>query len=80
MNRIAEILKNKGIEELVPNEDVLEELGMKLQTWNKIVGNKKDPDFEQVPLIAKFLNVEIEQLFPNVQSEGVRAKHGLLSA
>lgn len=80
MNRIGKILRDRGIEDLVPSQDTLDEMGMKVHTWNKIVGGKKDPDFHQVPLIAKFLGVEIEQLFPNEQAEGVRTKHGLLSA
>lgn len=65
---------------MIPSQETLDEMGMKVHTWNKIVGNKKDPEFDQVPLIAKFLGVEIEQLFPNEQAESVRAKHGLLSA
>lgn len=64
MNRIAEILKEKGIEEIIPSEDILNDMDIKIQTWNKMVANKKDPEFNQVPLIAKFLGVEIEDLFP----------------
>lgn len=64
MNRIGQILREKGIGEIIPSEEVLTEMGIKMQTWNKFAGNRKDPDFNQIPLIAKFLGVEISELFP----------------
>lgn len=80
MNRIAEILKEKGVEEIVPSEEILGQMDVKVQTWNKFVANKKDPEFHQVPVIAKFLNVEIEDLFPSHQVDVLRNKHGLMTA
>lgn len=78
MNRIGEILKEKGINEITPSDDILSEMGIKIHTWNKIVTNKKDPQFFQAPIIAKMLNVEIEDLFPKGIKENVKAKHGLI--
>jgi transcriptional regulator with XRE-family HTH domain len=79
MNRIGQILREKGIGEIVPSEEVLNELGIKMQTWNKFAGNRKDPDFHQIPLIAKFLGVEIEDLFVKDQAENVTSKHRLIT-
>jgi transcriptional regulator with XRE-family HTH domain len=80
MNRIAEILREKGVEEIVPSEEILNQMEVKVQTWNKFVANKKDPEFHQVPIIARFLNVEIEDLFPRPTAEALRKKHGLVIA
>jgi hypothetical protein len=80
MNRIAEILKEKGINELTPNDELLADMEIKLHTWNKIVGNKKDPEFFQIPIIAKILQVEIEELFPRKEIESLKSKQRFVSA
>jgi DNA-binding XRE family transcriptional regulator len=80
MNQIAAILKNRGIEDLAPNQKTLVELGVKLHTWNKWVHNKKDPEMWQLPIIARFLDCEIEDLFPAPENKTLRAKHGLITA
>jgi hypothetical protein len=80
MNRISAILKARGIEELAPEQKILDELDIKIHTWNKWVGNKKDPEMWQLPIIAQFLDVDITELFPAVQDQSIRAKHGLLTA
>lgn len=80
MNRIAEILNAKGIGEMIPAEHILDELQIKTQTWNKFVANKKDPEFFQLPIIARFLGVEIEDLFPNAPDKSVLQKHGMQTA
>lgn len=77
MNRIAEILKEKGITEMIPSDEILRELDIRFQSWNKFVSKKKDPNFFQIPIIAKFLGVEIKDLFPE-RSESLRSKHGFL--
>jgi ASC-1-like (ASCH) protein len=78
MNRIAEILKEKGIENILPSEIILNEMDIKMQTWNKFVGNKKDPEFTQIPIIARFLSVDIEKLFPAAEKENRLSKHGFI--
>ncbi len=80
MNQIGAILKERGIEELSPDQKTLDELGVKLHTWNKWVRNTKDPEMWQLPIIARFLDVEITDLFPVVKDKSIRAKHGLISA
>lgn len=80
MNRIAAILKSRGIEELAPEQKILDELQVKLHTWNKWVHNKKDPEMWQLPIVARFLDVEIPELFPAEKDTSIRAKHGLISA
>lgn len=62
MNRISQILKEKGISELKPSKEVLDRLGVKIHTWNKWVDNEKDPELAQLPAIADFLNVPVTDL------------------
>lgn len=71
MNRIAQIIKEKGIEEIRPSQAVLEKLGVKIHTWNKWVENKIDPELVQLPVIADFLNCTVADL---IHQEPV--KHG----
>lgn len=80
MNQLKAILKNRGIEELAPDQKILDELDVKLHTWNKWVNNKKDPEMWQLPIIARFLDCEITDLFPTEISQSLKAKHGLLTA
>ena len=80
MNRIGAILKQRGIEDLAPNQKILEELDIKLHTWNKWVHAKKDPEMWQLPIIARFLDCEIIELFPAPEDRSIRAKHGLITA
>jgi hypothetical protein len=80
MNRIAAILKSRGVEQLAPDQKILDELEIKLHTWNKWVNNKKDPEMWQVPIVARFLDVEISDLFPLEASQSLKAKHGLITA
>ena len=80
MNQIGAILKQRGIVELAPDQKILEELDIKLHTWNKWVHNKKDPEMWQLPIIARFLDVDILELFPAPADKSIKAKHGLLTA
>lgn len=80
MNRIGAILKDRGIEDMAPSQKILEELDIKLHTWNKWVHSKKDPEMWQLPIIARFLDVEITDLFPTAPDQSIRAKHGLITA
>lgn len=80
MNRISEILQERQIEDMAPNDQLLQEMEIKIHTWNKWVGNKKDPEFFQIPIISKFLGCEIEDLFPRAALQSVTSKHGLINA
>lgn len=62
MNRISQIIKEKGIQELKPGKEILDRLGVKIHTWNKWVENEKDPELVQLPVIAEFLNCSIADL------------------
>ena len=64
INRISEIIQMKQWEKVTPSEQTLNRIGVKLHTWNKWVAKKKDPEFHQVPEIAKFLGCKIVDLFP----------------
>ena len=79
-NRIKEVMRDKGMSHLIPNDHVLKELGVKKHSWTKWVDKTTDPDFNQVPIIAKFLGCDIEDLFPREGEEsGISDKHKLLS-
>lgn len=80
MNRIGEIIKERGFEDLIPNQSILDEMCIKLHTWNKWVRNTKDPEMWQLPIISRFLDCEIEDLFPKPQDKGIISKHGLIQA
>lgn len=62
MNRISQIIKEKGIEELRPSQQILDRLGIKIRTWNAWVDNEKDPELVQLPVIAEFLNCTVADL------------------
>lgn len=79
MNRIGAILKDRGFEELAPDKKTLDELKIKLHTWNKWVNAKKDPEMWQLPIIARFMGCEIIDLFPSPEDKSIRTKHGLIS-
>lgn len=80
MNRIGEILNQRGIGEMIPSEQILDQLQIKMQTWNKWVNKKKDPEMWQLPIIARFLDCEIIDLFPSPEDKSIRSKHGLITA
>lgn len=80
MNQIGEILKQRGIEDITPGIHILERLQIKLHTWNKWVHNKKDPEMWQIPILAEFLDCEIEELFPKAPNQSIAAKHGFQTA
>ncbi|AWW32407.1 hypothetical protein DN752_20930 [Echinicola strongylocentroti] len=62
MNRIKEIIKEKGYEEVRPNEEILTKLGIKINTWTKWVEKRQDPSLTQLPVIADFLQVSVGEL------------------
>lgn len=62
MNRIAKILRQKGISEVRPTGEALDKIGVNIKTWNKWVENKKDPELVQLPAIAEFLSCEVSDL------------------
>lgn len=80
MNRIGEILNQRGIGEMIPSDEILGELQVKMQTWNKWVHKKKNPEMWQLPIIARFLDVDITELFPIAPDQSIRSKHGLITA
>lgn len=62
MNRIAKIIEKKGIAELRPSEALLDQLGVKINTWNQWVANKRDPEIAQLHAIAAFLDCNVCEL------------------
>jgi hypothetical protein len=62
MNRIKQVLQTKGIDELRPTKALLEKLDIQVNSWNKFVENKKDPELWQLAIIAGFLECPIADL------------------
>lgn len=70
MNRIKQVLQTKGIDELRPSKDLLDKLDIQINSWNKFVENKKDPELWQLAIIADFLDCPIADL---IQEKNERA-------
>lgn len=68
MNSIKKIIMKKGIQDLRPNPTALDKMGIKMNTWNKWVNNHKDPDLDQLPLIAEFLDCKVVDLLETENS------------
>ncbi|MGO2357204.1 helix-turn-helix domain-containing protein [Mesonia sp.] len=58
MNRIKEVLKEKGIKQVW----LAEQLGKSFNTLNGYVQNRHQPSLEVLAEIAKILNVDIKEL------------------
>jgi len=72
MNRIAKIIRQKGFSNLRPSDEALGKMGVNIKTWNKWVENKKDPELDQLPAIAEFLECEPADLIePRVSAAHV---------
>jgi hypothetical protein len=78
MNQIAEVLQDKGVTNLTPNKETLKLLGIHIHSWNKWVKKKSDPEFFQVPEIARFLDCDISEIFPKPVDADYSSKHKLL--
>ncbi len=68
MNRIKKIIETNGWNKFHnprPSEQVLESWKVNIKTWNKWVENDKDPELEQLPQIAEFLECEVVDLIEN---------------
>lgn len=79
INQIKEILEEKGVSSLNPSKEVLKRMGIHIHSWNKWVNKKSDPEFSQVPEIARFLDCDVSDIFPKVEEEDYAKKHNLLS-
>ena len=62
VNRISEILKEKGLEKIRPSKEKLEDLGTTVYTWNWWVEKKADPELHQLEPLADFLGCAINEL------------------
>lgn len=72
MNQIKKVLKIKGIEEIRPTDEFLERLGASIHIWNKWVNGKKDPNLQQLEVIAEFIGCDVSDLIPrNHERESV---------
>jgi transcriptional regulator with XRE-family HTH domain len=58
MNRIKEVLKNKGISQTW----LAEKMGKSYPTINEYARNKRQPSLEDLYKIADILNIEISEL------------------
>lgn len=68
-NRIKEAMKSRGYQSLMPNDAQLNELHASKTKWSRWVSGTDDPDFWQVPIIARVIGCSIEELFPEDEKE-----------
>ena len=64
MNRIKEVLDEKGIKQIW----LAEQLGKSYNMVNSYAQNRRQPSLEDLFKIAKILNVEAKELLVNVES------------
>ena len=62
VNRIFEVLKTRGIENLRPSDDFLKEQNITLYQWNRWVRKKSDPELYQLEDIAALIGCSIDEL------------------
>jgi putative transcriptional regulator len=58
MNRIKEVLKNKGISQTW----LADQMGKSYTTINEYARNKRQPSLEDLYKVAEILNVEVKEL------------------
>lgn len=65
MNNIKKVIDQKysRFKSVTPADDILDSWGIHVKTWNKWVENEKDPSLEQLPLVADFLDCDVQELF-----------------
>ncbi len=62
VNRIEEVLKNKGLADVRPTDKQLKDMGISIHTWNKWYRKNGDPALSQLEDIAIFLECSIDEL------------------
>lgn len=67
INRIKEVLEEKGIIGLRPSNKQLVEMGTTIHTWNKWINKKLDPELRQLEPLAEFLGCSINELVSRVE-------------
>lgn len=63
-NQIWERLDERGIADLRPTQQQLDEMDTTLHQWYRIVRKKANPSFEQCPIIAQMVGCDVQELFP----------------
>lgn len=62
VNRLKEILGERGLDKIRPSDDKLNELSTTIHTWNKWINKKLDPELSQLQPLAEFLGCSIQEL------------------
>lgn len=58
-DRLRQLVKEKNMEQ----QEVANELGMKVPTFNGYVSNKREPSINRIVCFAEYFNVSIDYLF-----------------
>lgn len=66
-NRIGDYLKENGIEDIRPNENILHNMDATIHSWYKWIRRKSDPQLYQLYYIADFLNCTPQELLQTNQ-------------
>ena len=63
-NRISQILRNQGFENVRPTDNLLSHLGLTIHQFNRIVENKAQPTTAQMLAFKSWLKLDsIDELF-----------------
>lgn len=62
VNRVKEVLKERGLDEIRPSEMKLKELNTSRHSWTKWINKKLDPELSQLQPLAEFLGCSIQEL------------------
>ncbi|MCG8307305.1 MAG: helix-turn-helix transcriptional regulator [Cytophagales bacterium] len=62
VNRIKEIMQQRGMEWVRPSDQKLKEMNATYSMWNMWVNKKADPQLYQLQYIANFLGCSIDEL------------------
>lgn len=75
-------MQTRGIDHINPTPELLEDLGIKRNTFTMWINGKSDPNMLQVQIIAeKVLKCSVVELFPTNEDETqILEKYGLKSA
>jgi transcriptional regulator with XRE-family HTH domain len=66
MNRIKEVLEEKGIKQIW----LAEKIGKSYNSVNRYVGNKIQPNVELLCIIANILDVDVKELLVSTKTKG----------
>ena len=62
VNRLKEVLRERGLDEIRPSEQKLKELKTSRHSWTRWINKKLDPELSQLQPLAEFLGCSIQEI------------------